>query len=90
MLGTKEYDKEGDCIIPTRIPSSAVETGQCPNDQGTCRQVRRAELKGQKALRRAWKEMKRFPGEVPNLTRLFKIYATFSDCSQTFHKDIKY
>ena len=61
MLGTKECDKEGDCIIPARIPSSAVETGQCPNDQGTCQQVRRAELKGQKALRRAWKEMKRFP-----------------------------
>lgn len=61
MLGTKECDKEGDCIIPARIPSSAVETGQCPNDQGTCQQVRRDELKGQKALRRAWKEMKRFP-----------------------------
>lgn len=34
MLGTKDCEKEGDCIIPTRIPSSAVETGQCPSDSG--------------------------------------------------------
>lgn len=61
MLGTKDCEKEGDCIIPIRIPSSAVETGQCPSDQGTRRQVRRAEVKGQRALRREWKEMKRFP-----------------------------
>lgn len=43
-----------------RIPSSAVESGKCPNDQETCWQVRRAE-KGQKALGRGWKGSKVFP-----------------------------
>ena len=61
MLGTEERDKEGDGIIPARIPSSAVETSQCPNGQGTCQQVRSTELKGQKALKREWKETNRFP-----------------------------
>lgn len=53
--------KKGTELFPPGFPVQLWNTGQCPSDRGTRRQVRRAEVKGQRALRREWKEMKRFP-----------------------------